>query len=284
MMGPLRRSCVGLVVIVILSLNYVKLSYGDDGAFSVGDGKHGGGSTMEELDNKYLLTNQIVELQETVAKLEAAQKTHNLAIKRKDKKIRNLEKEFQKIQGINGQCNLEVEETKKRAEVAEAKAEALTLAVSEYKAKLQKAERSLQIAETGMLKAQSEAALKAREIAKSADAWLPPWAATEFAKLQVRYVMYVQPVVSRVRKTVLVQVAKVSRVVKSYWKWLSKDVRVRWRRAKKSASPHLESAKKLGFRVVDVCKKHLSPYISKVNISSPMSEFVWFCCKIELFF
>ena len=78
MMGLLRRSSLGLVVIVILSLNYVKLSYGDDGAFSVGDWKHGGGSTMEELDNKYLLTDQIVELQGTVAKLEAAQKTHNL--------------------------------------------------------------------------------------------------------------------------------------------------------------------------------------------------------------
>ena len=122
-MGLLRRSSLGLVVIVILSLNYVKLSYGDDGAFSVGDWKHGGGSTMEELDNKYLLTNQIVELQGTVAKLEAAQKTHNFAIKRKDEKIRNLEKEFQKTQD---QCNLEVEETKKWADVAEAKVETLT--------------------------------------------------------------------------------------------------------------------------------------------------------------
>ena len=276
----------------------------------------------EELDSKYLLTNQIVELQEQIVELVSASKTHTASLKRKDKKIRSLEKELDQLKTKKNVANAdleaklvaarkknsdldhqvsqlkeELERSKseqsailKRAEIAEARADSFQLEageklklvelVTEYKSQLKKAERALQIAQSGMLKAQKEAASKTREMAQSADAWLPPWLATQATKVhsQVtsRWAAQGQPLLKLLQEGVSVKVAQAQKFSKPYIRSFNKNVRpvVRseWKKVKAAVVPEYQRVKKLAVLYYQAGKKYLLPHLSKVCFSlSPMS-------------
>lgn len=268
----------------------------------------------EELDTKYLLTNQIVELRAHVEDLEAAAKTHASSLKRKDKKIRSLEKEILQLKDVgisdlkaklaaaaqkNSGLDLEVSNLKeelerakvensfslKRAEIAEAKADSFQLeasekarlvdVVNEYKTKVRQLERALQIAQSGMLKAQKEAAAKSREMAQSADAWLPPWLATQSAKLYSlvtsRWATHGEPLVKHLHRAASVKAAQAGKFSKPYVRSFNKKVRPvvrsQWRKVKANVVPQYQRIKKLTVQYYKDGKKYLLPHLSKVHES-----------------
>lgn len=285
----------------------------------------------EELDTKYLLTNQIVELRAHVEDLESAAKTHASSLKRKDKKIRSLEKEVQGLQNANNAANSDMEakltaatktisdltlqvsnlkqEAKttsnlsvqvsqlkeelarakaenaaalKRAELAEAKADSFELeasekgklvnVVNEYKSQLKQMERALRIAESGMLKAQKEAAAKSREMAQSADAWLPPWLATQVAKAHLlvttRWASHGEPLMKDLHRAASVKAEQAQKFSKPYLKSFNKKVRPvvrsQWKKVKAAVVPQYLKAKKLAVQYYKDGKKHLLPHLTKV--------------------
>lgn len=277
----------------------------------------------EELDTKYLLTNQIVELRGHVEDLEAASKTHASTLKRKDKKIRSLEKELQQFQVAkdaakvaleaklavatqkNSDLGLEVSQLKeelervkvensaisKRAEIAEAKADSFELeasekrklveVVNEYKAQLKQSQRALQTAQSGMLKAQREAAAKSREMAQSAEAWLPPWLATQAAKLHSlvtsRWASHGKPLMKDLQRAASVKAAQAQKFSKPYVRSFNKNVRPvvrsQWKKVKATVVPEYLKIKKLTVQYYKDGKKYLSPHISKVCFSLSLMGF-----------
>ncbi|KAG0579778.1 hypothetical protein KC19_4G123100 [Ceratodon purpureus] len=271
----------------------------------------------EELDSKYLLTNQIVELNEQIEELASASKTQAVLVKKKDKKIRSLEKELNQLKTAkngadaeleaklaaatkkNSDLDLQVSQLKeelervksehlailKRAEIAEARADSfeqeaseklkLVQIVNELKSQLKKAERALQISQSGMLKAQKEAAAKAREVAQSADAWFPPWLATQAAKvhafLSSRWATHGRPLLKLVQRGVSVKVAQVEKFSKPYIRSFQKNVRpvVRseWKKLKAKVVPEYRRAKRLTVRYYQAAKKYTLLQLSKVRSS-----------------
>ncbi|KAG0579780.1 hypothetical protein KC19_4G123100 [Ceratodon purpureus] len=271
----------------------------------------------EELDSKYLLTNQIVELNEQIEELASASKTQAVLVKKKDKKIRSLEKELNQLKTAkngadaeleaklaaatkkNSDLDLQVSQLKeelervksehlailKRAEIAEARADSfeqeaseklkLVQIVNELKSQLKKAERALQISQSGMLKAQKEAAAKAREVAQSADAWFPPWLATQAAKvhafLSSRWATHGRPLLKLVQRGVSVKVAQVEKFSKPYIRSFQKNVRpvVRseWKKLKAKVVPEYRRAKRLTVRYYQAAKKYTLLQLSKVQES-----------------
>ncbi|KAG0619213.1 hypothetical protein M758_4G124200 [Ceratodon purpureus] len=269
----------------------------------------------EELDSKYLLTNQIVELNEQIEELASASKTQAVLVKKKDKKIRSLEKELNQLKTAkngadaeleaklaaatkkNSDLDLQVLQLKeelervksehsailKRAEIAEARADSfeqeaseklkLVQIVNELKSQLKKAERALQISQSGMLKAQKEAAAKAREVAQSADAWLPPWLATQAAKvhafLSSRWATHGRPLLKLVQRGVSVKVAQVEKFSKPYIRSFQKNVRpvVRseWKKLKAKVVPEYRRAKRLTVRYYQAAKKYTLLQLSKAT-------------------
>lgn len=271
----------------------------------------GGIPSREELENKHILVGEIIDLRAKVSDLEIAVKKYESTLKRKEKKIRGLESEVQEFQikkkGTSeaeakladaliqitrldhevSQLHTQLEYAqsdnsglKKRAEIAESTTarflsenEKTTKSLSELRVKLQKAERSLQIAESGMLKAQSEAASKAQEMAESADAWLPPWASTQAAKLHSmassRWAAHGEPVLKDLRKTASSKSYQAYKFTKPYWRTYNKKVRpvfrAQWKKVRNKVSPHLERAKRLAPEYISASKKYLSPHLSKVR-------------------
>ncbi|KAG0579779.1 hypothetical protein KC19_4G123100 [Ceratodon purpureus] len=269
----------------------------------------------EELDSKYLLTNQIVELNEQIEELASASKTQAVLVKKKDKKIRSLEKELNQLKTAkngadaeleaklaaatkkNSDLDLQVSQLKeelervksehlailKRAEIAEARADSfeqeaseklkLVQIVNELKSQLKKAERALQISQSGMLKAQKEAAAKAREVAQSADAWFPPWLATQAAKvhafLSSRWATHGRPLLKLVQRGVSVKVAQVEKFSKPYIRSFQKNVRpvVRseWKKLKAKVVPEYRRAKRLTVRYYQAAKKYTLLQLSKAT-------------------
>lgn len=273
----------------------------------------------EELDTKYLLTNQIVELNEQIEELTSAAKTHTASLKRKDKKIRSLEKELHQFKTAkngantdleaklaaatkkNSDLDLEVSQLKadlerskvehsanlKRAEVAEARADSfqqeaseklkLVEIVNEYKSQLKKAERALQIAQSGMLRAQKDAAAKARGMAKIADAWLPPWLGTQAAKVKSlvtsRWATHGRPLLKLVQRGASVRAAQAKKLSKPYIRSFNKNVRPvmrsQWKKVKATVGPQYLRFKRLTAQYYQAGKKYLSPHLSKVRSSLP---------------
>lgn len=301
-----------LLLVVVLSSLVLSLGKADSGL-----------PDREELDSKYLLTNQIIELRAHVQDLESAAKTHASSLKRKDKKIKSLEKELQQFQSAknvantdleakltaaaqkNSDLGLQVSQLKeelerakvdnsailKRAEIAEAKADSYQLeasekgklveVVNEYKSQLKQLERALQIAQSGMLKAQKEAAAKSHEMARSADAWLPPWLATQAAKVHSlmtsRWATHGEPLMKKLQRTATVKAAQAEKFSKPYMRSFNKKVRpvvrAQWKRVKATVVPQYQRMKKLTIQYYKDGKKYMSPHLSKVCFSLSLITF-----------
>lgn len=332
-MAPSR--CWLLILAVVVSSLIVTLGNADSGGLP----------DREELDSKYLLTNQIVELRAHVQDLELAAKTHASSLKRKDKKIRSLEKELQEFKNAQEAANTEsdtaaqnlaalnsqviklqddlklanenvertgaalegtgadLERTRaeleraradlerskeeklvlmKRAELAEARADSFQLEasekgklveiVNEYKTQLRQAERALQKARAGMLKAQSEAAAKHRE---SADAWLPPWLVKQYVKVHAlvisKWGKHGAPLWKNVQRHASLKAAQARKFSKPHIRRFDKHirpvVRAQWKKVKSTVVPQYQRIKKLAVKYYKDGKKYLSPHLSKVHES-----------------
>lgn len=271
----------------------------------------------EELDTKYLLTNQIVELNEQIEELTSAAKTHAASLKRKDKRIRGLEKELQQLKTAksgadadveaklaaatkkNSDLSLQVSQLKNELERSKSEHSAtlkragslqseanekskLVELVNEYKSQLKKAERALQIAQSGMLKAQREAAAEAREMAQSAHAWLPPWAATQAAQVHSlvtsRWATHGQPLLKLLQRGLSLKAAQAQKFTKPYIRSFNKKVlpvvHSQWKKVQTTVAPEYRKAKKLTVQYYQAAKKYLSPHLSKVHFSLPRLQFL----------
>lgn len=300
------RSWVLFVALLLSCLVMISVKADNDGLPS-----------REELDTKYLLTNQIVELRTQIEELTTASKTHAASLKRKDKKIRTLEKELQRSQNEKSAAivdleaelaeakktisdfNLQVSQLEqelvrikaeysaivKRAELAEAKADSFELeaseklklveVVKEYKIQLEKAESDLRIAKSGKLKAQKELAAKAREMAQSANAWLPPWLAIQASKMRSHMIsswaIYGAPLMESLQRLATLKAAQFRKFSKPYMRSFNKNVRPvvrsQWKKTKTIIVPQYQRIKKLVLQYLAAGKKYLSPHLSKVQES-----------------
>lgn len=298
------RSWVLFVALLLSCLVMISVKADNDGLPS-----------REELDTKYLLTNQIVELRTQIEELTTASKTHAASLKRKDKKIRTLEKELQRSQNEKSAAivdleaelaeakktisdfNLQVSQLEqelvrikaeysaivKRAELAEAKADSFELeaseklklveVVKEYKIQLEKAESDLRIAKSGKLKAQKELAAKAREMAQSANAWLPPWLAIQASKMRSHMIsswaIYGAPLMESLQRLATLKAAQFRKFSKPYMRSFNKNVRPvvrsQWKKTKTIIVPQYQRIKKLVLQYLAAGKKYLSPHLSKAS-------------------
>jgi hypothetical protein len=274
----------------------------------------GGVPSLQDLENKHLLVKEILELRSQVTDLKIVVKDQDSSLKMKDKNIQVLEtklQEFQnqtkgwgdaesklaaaltKISALEAQTSglkvtserlkVEQEELKRLAEKAELTA-ALQLSekdkaskeVAALKSRLQKAEKALQVAESAVLKLRTEMTANAKDLAKSTNAWLPPWAAMQASKLQdmvsSRWVAHGEPAVRKVRQTLQAKASQAQKFTKPYWRstrrFFKKKVypviRPGWKRLNHAMVPHLNSIQKLGTQFLDASKRKLSPFLSNI--------------------
>lgn len=253
--------------------------------------RKGGLPNREELDSKYLLTNQIVDLTAKVDNLTTILETHVNILKRKDRKIKTLEEELQSYQNAKNTANADLaaklvaatkENTDLNLQVSQLKDELESIKAENF-AYWKRAERDektrklIDIEKQKILENVNQIKIKLKNTFQSAGSWLHPWLATEAAMLHSlatsRWASHGAPLVERVQRLETVKAAQTHKFSKLYMQKhmlnFSRNVRPvvcsQWKKVKSTVLPEYHEVKKLTSQHVTSCKKYLSPYLSKMQ-------------------
>jgi myosin heavy subunit len=190
-------------------------------------------------------------------------------------KIKELEAQVGRLTDGSQKLEKEVKGLIKRAESAEKKAatvlsekERAVKAVVEQESRLRRAEKGLEIAEAAMMRAQAEGEAKAKELAATHKAWLPPWAATHTASLQrsvsSQWSTHGDPVVESLKRSVSARASDAHSFLRPHLHTFNSKVtpaiRERWQQIALAVAPHLETIQNAGAS----SRNYLAPHVDKV--------------------
>ncbi|ERN12496.1 hypothetical protein AMTRI_Chr01g136760 [Amborella trichopoda] len=131
------------------------------------------------------LQNEIDSLQKrgTVDAEEQVAKAH-ARIKELELQVNTHKKEIEMQSKIRNALDMRANESENRMKELNSSLEKLQEITQEQKARVRKAEQALKAAEENLLKARLEAKSKAKKLTEVHGAWLPPWLAVHFVKVQ----------------------------------------------------------------------------------------------------
>lgn len=228
----------------------------------------------EKSDSISSLQSEIVSLQKkgTLDAEEVVNKAHARAAEL-EKLVEKLKKEIdlknKEIEALEARVN----EKEKKALNLNSEFENLQTIISQQKARLQKTERALKIAEEEMMKAKFEATSRSSELMEVHGAWLPPWLAVHLTcyqtLLEKHWEEHCKPAADALLQKAIEGKAKAEvwagphiETIKTKWIPVIKE---QWLMLVTNVEPHVQSLSTKALAVYESSKITAMPHVIKVQ-------------------
>lgn len=190
-----------------------------------------------------------------------------------EKQVDNLKRELETRNEEKKAFEARVNEAEKKVHELSLKLENLQKINDEQKTKIRKTERALKVAEEEMIKANSEAISKAKELIEVHGSWLPPWLAVHLIHwqscLETHWNEHGKPAMD-----IVIQKALEKKVQAGKWaephmeaiktKWIP-TIKEQWVVVKMNVEPHVQSLSKKTIEVYEASKSAVTPHVERVH-------------------
>ncbi|CAH9138316.1 unnamed protein product [Cuscuta epithymum] len=200
-----------------------------------------------------------------------------------EKQAESCQKEIELKNDQNKELEAQKIVTKKQLSESNEKILTLQNIILEQKAKLQKTERALQVAEEEMVRARSDASTKTRELVEVHGAWLPPWLAVHLIHYQALWEKHWQENIKPAMNVVLQKAIEKKAQTEAWTAPHLETIRTKWFPCVKEqcllmatyVEPHLHSLKTKVLETYASSKDAVTPHVLKVQeIANPYFQHI----------
>ncbi|XP_059662976.1 uncharacterized protein LOC132308778 [Cornus florida] len=190
-----------------------------------------------------------------------------------EKQVDILKKEIETKDKEKDALEVKRNESKEKGHKLNLKLENLQKIIDEQKAKIQKTERALAVAEEEMLKAKIEATSKTKDLVEVHGAWLPPWLAVHSGRCQsfveTHWKEYGKPTVDALMQKALEKKAQAGKWAAPHMETIKTQlipaVKEQWLVMTTYVEPHVKSLTTKTVEVYEASRSTITPHIIKTQ-------------------